>query len=53
MQVKGEARRTFSDVVQAGRASAAEAISENEIPRRYEGAVKEYFSQLEESGPTP
>jgi len=53
IQVKGEARRTFSDVVQAGRASAAEAISENEIPRRYEDAVKEYFSQLEESGPTP
>lgn len=50
-QVKGEARRGFSEVVQAGRASAAEAISENQIPRRYEDAVKEYFSQLEESGP--
>ncbi len=48
-QVKGEARRSFSEVVQAGQASAAEAISENEIPRRYEGAVKEYFSQLAES----
>jgi hypothetical protein len=52
-QVKGEARRGFSEVVQAGRASAAEAISENEIPRRYEDAVKEYFSQLEQSGPQP
>jgi len=52
-QVKGEARRGFSEVVQAGRASAAEAISENQIPRRYEDAVKEYFSQLEESGPQP
>ncbi len=52
-QVKGEARRSFADVVQAGRASAAEAISENQIPRRYEEAVKEYFSQLESSGPTP
>lgn len=48
-QVKGEARREFSEVVQAGRASAAEAISENEIPRRYEGPVKEYFNQLEAS----
>ncbi|MHC4518674.1 MAG: hypothetical protein ACYTAS_08815 [Planctomycetota bacterium] len=53
MQVKGEARRSFTDVVQAGQARAAEAISENEIPRRYEDAVKEYFSQLEESSPTP
>lgn len=50
MQVKGEARRDFVEVVQAGRASAAEAISENQIPRRYEQAVKEYFSQLEEKG---
>jgi len=50
MQVKGEAQRDFVEVVQAGRASAAEAISENRIPRRYEQAVKEYFSQLEEKG---
>ncbi len=52
-QAKGEARREFSEVVQAGRARAAEAISENEIPRRYEDAVKSYFSQLEESGARP
>ncbi|UCD50102.1 MAG: hypothetical protein JSW27_21555 [Phycisphaerales bacterium] len=52
-QVRGEARRGFSEVVQAGRASAAEAISENQIPRRYEDAVKEYFSQLEENSPQP
>lgn len=52
-QAKGEARRGFSEVVQAGRARAAEAISENEIPRRYENAVKSYFSQLEESGARP
>jgi len=52
-QVKGEAHRSFSDLVQAGRASAAEAISENQIPRRYEDAVKQYFNQLESSGPTP
>ncbi len=52
-QVKGKAQRDFTEVVQAGRASAAEAISENQIPRRYEGAVKEYFNQLEASGPQP
>jgi len=49
-QVKGEAKREFSEVVQAGRDSAAEAISENEIPRKYEDAVKSYFGQLEEAG---
>jgi hypothetical protein len=52
-QVKGEAQRTFAEVVQAGRASAAEALSENQIPRRYEDAVKAYFNQLEKSGPRP
>lgn len=48
-QVKGQARRDFSEVVQAGRDSAAEAISDNQIPRKYEEAVKKYFGQLEES----
>ncbi len=52
-QVKGEARRDFAEVVQAGRASAAEAISENEIPRKYEDAVKKYFGQLEQRGSQP
>ena len=47
-QVKGQAKRDFSEVIQAGRDSAAEAISENQIPRRYEESVKKYFSQLEE-----
>jgi hypothetical protein len=48
-QVKGQAKRDFSEVIQAGRDSAAEAISENQIPRRYEESVKKYFGQLEES----
>lgn len=48
-QVKGQAKRNFSEVIQAGRDSAAEAISENQIPRRYEESVKKYFGHLEES----
>ncbi len=48
-QVKGEARRDFSEVIQAARDGAAEAISENEIPRKYEDAIKKYFGRLEES----
>ncbi len=53
IQIRGEARRDFSEVVQAGRASAAEAISENQIPRKYEDAVKNYFGQLEQKGTQP
>ena len=52
-QVKGEARRDFTEVVEAGRASAADAISENQIPRKYEDAVKKYFGQLEQQAPKP
>jgi hypothetical protein len=48
-QIKGEAKRDFTEVVQAARDSAAEAISENEIPRKYEEAVKKYFGRLEQS----
>ena len=49
-QIKGEARREFTEVIQAARDGAAAAISENEIPRKYEEAIKKYFGQLEESG---
>jgi hypothetical protein len=49
-QIKGEARRDFTEVIQAGRTSAAEAISENQIPRKYEDAVKKYFGELEQRG---
>ena len=48
-QVKGEAKRDFTEVIQAGRDTAAEAISENEIPRKYEDAIKKYFGGLEQS----
>jgi hypothetical protein len=51
MQVEGEAKRDFSEVIQAGRDSAAEAISENQIPRRYEDAIKTYFNNVAESVP--
>ena len=50
-QVKGEARRDFTEVVEAGRERAADAISENQIPRKYEDAVKKYFGQLEQQAP--
>ena len=48
-QVKGEDKRDFTEVIQAGRDTAAEAITENEIPRKYEDAIKKYFGGLEQS----
>ncbi|MEN6306997.1 MAG: hypothetical protein ABFD91_04505 [Anaerohalosphaeraceae bacterium] len=49
-QEKGEATRELKDVIQAGRDSAAQAIDENQIPKKYEKAVKSYFGNLEEEG---
>ncbi|MBW7988936.1 MAG: hypothetical protein FVQ84_02790 [Planctomycetes bacterium] len=49
-QVKGQAMRDYSEVVQEGRDNAAEAISDNLIPRKYEESIKKYFGQLEQSG---
>ena len=48
-QIKGEAKREFTQVIQAARDGAAAAISENQIPRKYEEALKQYFGRLEQS----
>ena len=48
-QVKGESSREFKQVVGSARDAAAEAINENQIPRKYEDAVKDYFGRLEKS----
>lgn len=46
-QVKGEAQRDYAQVMQAARDGAAEAITNNAIPRKYEDSVKQYFDELE------
>ena len=48
VQVEGETKRSLSDVIQAGRETAAEAISENQIPRKYEEPIKIYFNNVAE-----
>jgi hypothetical protein len=46
--VAGESKRKLSAAVQASKDAAAEAIRENKIPRKYEGAVKKYFGGMEQ-----
>jgi len=48
-QVKGESKKKLTRIIQAAKDSAAEAVSDNEIPRKYEESVKKYFGGLEES----
>jgi hypothetical protein len=47
-QEKGQATKELKDVIQAGRDSAAQAMDENQIPKKYENAMKQYFGNLEE-----
>jgi hypothetical protein len=50
-QIKGQATRSYSDVIQEAGAAASEAINDNTIPRKYDNAIKAYFGQLEEKKP--
>ncbi|MBN2581799.1 MAG: hypothetical protein JXL80_01945 [Planctomycetes bacterium] len=49
-QVRGEASKEAASTVQAAKDSAAEAISENRIPARYQTSVKQYFDNLQGTG---
>jgi hypothetical protein len=48
-QAKGVSKRELSTVVRAAKDAAAEAITDNKIPRKYESAVKKYFGQLDKT----
>lgn len=48
-QVRGESAKELRDIMQASKDAAAEAISENQIPKKYEGAIKEYFGQMDKN----
>ena len=48
-QQKGQSHRPLADVMQSARDNAAEAISDNQIPPKYQESVKQYFSQLDET----
>ena len=45
-QIKGESKAKFQETLEAARDRAADAISDNTIPSRYHGPLKEYFDQL-------
>ena len=50
-QIKGQATKTYSQVIQDAGASASEAINDNTIPRKYDNAIKAYFGQMEAQKP--
>lgn len=49
-QIKGESTKEFSAAVEAAKDSAAQAINDNEIPKKYEGAIKDYYNGFNKAG---
>ena len=45
-QVKGEARAEYSEVVESARTEATEALAQEQIPRAYQGYVRDYFEEM-------
>jgi len=45
----GEAQLEFDSAVTEARDYAERAVSEDRVPRRYHGTIKDYFNQLPES----
>jgi hypothetical protein len=48
-QVKGEVTSTLADIVTAGERDASDRINRDRVPRQYQKAVKEYFSNVQRS----
>ncbi|MGB2821107.1 MAG: hypothetical protein WBF17_09010, partial [Phycisphaerae bacterium] len=48
-QAKGTSKRKLTEVARAAKDAAAEAIRDNKIPRKYEGAVKSYFGGFDKT----
>jgi len=46
-QVIGKTDKKLGDVVQAKREQAAQAVEENQIPKKYDPAIQKYFDQFE------
>ncbi|UCE58468.1 MAG: hypothetical protein JSU63_13615 [Phycisphaerales bacterium] len=46
-QVKGEVGSTFSEVISAAERDASDRINRDRVPRQYQKAVKQYFSNVQ------
>ena len=52
-QERGEAQQQVAPIAQAATQAAAEAIDEEQIPRRYQDSVRQYFNQFGQTNPHP
>lgn len=46
VHVKGEARVGYTEAITAAQSDAQSALSQDKVPRAYQGAVRDYFDDL-------
>jgi hypothetical protein len=45
-QIKGEATRSVGEVVQEKRTQAAQAVTDNDIPKKYDASIQKYYNEF-------
>jgi hypothetical protein len=48
VSIKGTSKVQVQDMVGAAQSEAQGALSQDQVPRAYQGAVKDYFNDLKE-----
>jgi hypothetical protein len=48
VSIKGTSQVQFREAATAAQADAASAVNQDQVPRSYQGAVKDYFDDLKE-----
>jgi hypothetical protein len=49
--IKGESAVRFTEAVTSAQSDARAALSEDQVPKAYRGAVKDYFDDLPRTAP--
>ena len=48
VSIKGQSKIDYQEAVTAAQSQAQSALSQEQVPRAYQGAVKDYFDDLKE-----
>jgi hypothetical protein len=48
VSIKGQSKVDFKEMVGSAQSDAQGALSQDQVPRAYKGAVKDYFDDLKE-----
>ena len=48
VSIKGQSKIAYTEAVTRAQSEAQSALSQEQVPRAYQGAVKDYFDDLKE-----